>query len=418
MARFCEPKQLDLVEAIEFIEDPYKATCLHPFRDGVESGHGRKRKRETIGKGTVTPRHTSSAEKYGTNCLPKKVKDLISSLCSRNSLFSSNKETKKSFIDFVSLSLAKNTWKRYGSALSLFEKFRTANKIQDFSWNNAIKIQFLCWTGKNSNLKSQTISMYFSAIDKLYNLVKSEEGAGCVSMQKIILKGIKNKDSKEKSKNRSAKKYTPLTLHTLQKVRQYLKNKNFPNETTQSLWTACIVGFWGCFRLREITCKKKQIFDKYSDLIWENVTFGKKCVKILLQSPKTGTPLTVVLGKLHRKMFCPVQNLKKLLKLQKKSGSFSTHLPIFRKGSGNNIRPQDLVHCLNKVSVKGELFQGKSFRAGIPNLLTKEPEIFTCSDVKISGRWKSHAYQSYLHEKNLDLALYKKIATHLLTKIS
>jgi len=405
------------VEAIEFIEDPYKSISIHPFRDDVETGHGRKRKREIPEKGTHIPRHTLSAEKFGIDSLPKRVKELVSLLCKKSSLLNENKETRKSFQDFVSLSLARNTWKRYGSALGLLEKFKKANGFQDISWNSATKIQFLCWTGKNSKLKSPTISMYFSAIDKLYNLVNSEEGSECISMQKIILKGIKNKDSKVKRDNRSPKKYTPLTLQILLKVRKFLKLGKFPKVTTMSLWSACIVGFWGCFRLREITCKKEQSFDKYSDLVWEDVTFGKSNVKILLKSPKTGKPLTVVLGKIHHRSFCPVHNLKKLVRLQKKCKIYSMHLPVFRKDSGSNVRPQDLVNCLQKVSKKGEWFQGKSFRAGIPNLLSKEPEMFTCSDVKMSGRWKSHAYQSYLYEKNLDLDLYKKVANHLLTNL-
>jgi len=416
--RYCEPKQLDLVEAFEFIEDPYKCVTIHPFRDDVVDTHGRKRKREEIPKGTYTPRHSLSSEKFGIDSLPKKVKDLISSLCKDSPFLSNNKDTKKLFIEFVSLSLARNTWKRYGSALSLLEKFKSANNIETIFWNSATKIKFLCWTGKNSNLRSQTISMYFSAIDKLYNLLNSEEGTGCASMQKVILKGIKNKDSKTKGHNHTRKKYTPLTLQILQKVKKSLKSENFTKATKQSIWTACIVGFWGCFRLREIICKKKQNFDKYSDLTWADVVFEKDCVKILLKSPKTGKPVNVVLGRVQQKKFCPVHSLKKLVKLQQKSGIYSTHLPVFRKNSGSNIVPEDLIKCLQNVSSKGELFQGKSFRAGIPNLLTNEPEIFTCADVKISGRWKSHAYQSYLHEKNLDLALYQKVASHLLSNIS
>jgi hypothetical protein len=137
-------------------------------------------------------------------------------------------------------------------------------------------------------------------------------------------------------------------------------------------------------------------------------------VQIYIKSPKTGTPVWVNLAKVDRKSFCPVRNLRKLRTVQTGFGVFNKNLPVFRLGSGKNVRPRDLVKLLRNLNRPGVCFMGKSFRAGIPNEMLKNPGFFGPNDVKISGRWKSGAYRAYLREENLDMSLFRKIAKTLL----
>jgi hypothetical protein len=122
----------------------------------------------------------------------------------------------------------------------------------------------------------------------------------------------------------------------------------------------------------------------------------------------------VSLGRVDKKRFCPVRNLKKLRNLQIEKCMYKKELPVFRMRSGQNVRPKDLVKLLNMLNLSQCRFSGKSFRAGIPNELLKTPELFSKKDVKESGRWRSRAYHTYLREQNLDLDLFHKVAKVLI----
>ena len=141
---------------------------------------------------------------------------------------------------------------------------------------------------------------------------------------------------------------------------------------------------------------------------------AEKGVKIFVKSPKTGKPVWVSLGRVNKKRFCPVRNLKKLKQLQILGSVYNDDLPVFRMGSGRNVRPKDLVNLLHLLNLPHCVFTGKSFRAGIPNELLKNPTLFCKKDVKKSGRWQSRAYHTYLRESNLDLDLFHKVATVLI----
>jgi hypothetical protein len=45
--------------------------------------------------------------------------------------------------------------------------------------------------------------------------------------------------------------------------------------TRQSVWTCCLVAFWGAFRLGELLGKSEKIFDKFSDLQWGTLSLEK-----------------------------------------------------------------------------------------------------------------------------------------------
>jgi hypothetical protein len=411
--KLCDTKQLDFVEAEEYIEDPYKCEADYPYRSLDTEERGRKRKKETQKKGKKRPKHSSSVEKFTEKNLPKKVDDFLNELAKKFQESGSSAETASSFKKLTSLSLARNTWQRYGSALGLFEKFQKEREAEIKEWNGKEKIEFLCWAEKDTKLSPQTIALYFSAINKLFEMFAMNEKEDYSSIQKTILKGLRNKRAKYSCKQQK-KSYSPLTLEILIKVRKFLKNAKESKTSKQSLWTACVTAFWGCFRLREIVCKTKHRFDRFSDLTWEDIKFGKEWVSIMLKSPKAGKPIKVVLGSIAEKKLCPRENLKKLKKVLKRKGIFEEKLPVFRTGTGRNLRPKDLVACLDSLKLPRKSFSGKSFRAGIPNCLTKGPEKFEQREIKSKGRWKSQAYKSYLHEENLDLDLYKKVADFLL----
>jgi hypothetical protein len=233
-------------------------------------------------------------------------------------------------------------------------------------------------------------------------------------LRRSVLRGLKNKEAKRKFSTATSKDFTPVTLKILAQVRMLLKEGKYSDLSKQSMWTACLLSFWGCFRLGELLCKRKSKFDGFSNFTWADVKFRKKVLKIFVKSPKTGKPVWVCLGKVGKKRFCPVRNLKMLKTLQKSEGLYEKALPVFRMGSGRNVRPKDLVNLLKLLNLPCCKFSGKSFRAGIPNEMLKNPGMFCKKDVKKSGRWHSRAYHTYLREQTLDLDLFRKVAKVLI----
>jgi hypothetical protein len=346
--------------------------------------------------------------------MPDEVKIFLDDLCEKKTLFKNLPKLKESCKNFVGLSLAKSTWKRYGTALRWLKKFRSETGNRDLGWNEQEKLEFLCWAGRYTSLKPPTISMYFSAINRVFDWVGGTKVGGTEFLRQSVLKGLKNKKAQGKYPTEQSRKFTPVTLGLLAQVRTLLKEGKYSDVTKQSLWTACLVSFWGCFRLGELLCKRRLKFDIFSNLVWADVVIGKKVVKIFVKSPKTGKPVWVSLGRVEMKRFCPVKNLKKLKTLFRKNDMFKDDLPVFRKGSGQNVRPKDLINLLKSLNLPRENFSGKSFRAGVPNELLKNPGLFCKNDVKKSGRWQSRAYHTYLRESNLDLDLFHKVAKVLL----
>ncbi len=157
-------------------------------------------------------------------------------------------------------------------------------------------------------------------------------GAGI--LQAAVLKGLKN------SRGKTCRVGRPPTFavdpKTLLKVRRFLRKKKGNRVTKLSLWAGSLVAFWGCFRLRELCSGNRHSFDKYSDLLWADVTFTDEAVQIRVKSGKTSgnKPVFVRLWKLDAKSLCPKRALLKLAHLQKKKGIFAKTMPVFRRGGG------------------------------------------------------------------------------------
>jgi hypothetical protein len=157
--------------------------------------------------------------------MPLNVEKLIESICGNSSVFAENHELRENCKDFVSLSLAKNTWKRYGSALKLLDRFCNCKKGGK-AWDEVEKREFICWAGKNTKLKPQTISMYFSAINKVYSLLGNQKKDGGENLRKIVFKGLKHMKAGKGKERKIAKIFNPVNLRILDKVRPVLQKRD------------------------------------------------------------------------------------------------------------------------------------------------------------------------------------------------
>jgi hypothetical protein len=189
------------------------------------------------------------------------------------------------------------------------------------------------------------------------------------------------------------------------------------------VWAATLVAFWGAFRLGEIFPSKENCFDKFSDLLWRDITRSDhKTIVLKIRKAKIHTPLCsqVSLFAIRKKEFCPVSALNALASFQKKKGIWQTDLPVFRRSSGRNLTKTIFLKAVNASITKqpGDeiLLSGKSFRSGIPSSLESFPESFCESHLKSLGRWKSKAYQRYMRNDDPEFRwVFQTMSDRLLT---
>jgi hypothetical protein len=97
-------------------------------------------------KGTVDPHHSENIRKYGRSFAGKPVENLLRKYLNENKSFTDDPKFCSTCLNLVSASLARNTWKRYNSALRLWNRFREEyRKNYDFLEIEAWDKKFLIW---------------------------------------------------------------------------------------------------------------------------------------------------------------------------------------------------------------------------------------------------------------------------------
>ena len=409
MDKILETNSLDLDTAKIYMEDPHPTGVIFPYRLEQDQEDGRRqgaKRKSTKNKGIKTPVHKSANEKYNKRNMPKSIKKIVKKQLRNQNICTNCKE--KVYLHLIACSLAKSTWKRYDSANKLWEKCKAELKIENNRFSKNEKIAFLCWCTENTTLKSQTISMYISAISKIHNLTNKDMAL------KNLLKGCKNTENKTQKPKR---KFKSLDFSQLQSLKKKIFYSTQTKTNKKTIWAACVLAFWGCFRLGEILAKKRGSFDRYSDLLWKDVNIRAGRVEITLKSSKTSTskPVDVILAKIPEKGICPFRAMKSLKHGHRKKGLYEKGLPVFRLEGGEILTK---AKFLNEIGAKRLGISGKSFRSGIPTLLAHLPHPPKVSLIKSAGRWKSAAYQTYIggRGERAGLANFENVASMLLNQ--
>jgi hypothetical protein len=78
----------------------------------------------------------------------------------------------------------------------------------------------------------------------------------------VLVRGMSNLGTPRKENRLPIK---PLIVEDLRRIRKGLEN--FGRKLTgQSVWTCCVVAFWGAFRLGELLGSDATRFDKFSSI--------------------------------------------------------------------------------------------------------------------------------------------------------
>jgi hypothetical protein len=267
--RISHIRGLHLDQAMEYCKHHFAAVVTYPLssqtkkksRDETDELPGTSKQEEPSRKkakkeGKTRPKDDANFRKYGPKNLPKNLEPLILQHLQNDELFKENPELCEECLCLISNSLARRTWQKYGSALTLWQKFAKDKNVKGFP-----ALAFLCWCRKNTTIKSATVKGYLSALRKIKFLLGFYSKKGKRTIEKIILRGMENIEC---SRAKQPKKIVPMDLRIMNCVKKGLRKSNLKNCTKKSVWTLNIVAFWGLLRLGEVLPGKAKRFDKTS----------------------------------------------------------------------------------------------------------------------------------------------------------
>jgi len=201
----------------------------------------------------------------------------------------------------------------------------------------------------------------------------------------------------------SSSKRRVMTVPLLRIIGHNLTKTGWSKVTVQSVWAASLVAFFGTFRMGELLAPHQSAIDGSSTLTWAGIKFREDgSILVHIKMPKMGTEEGefVDLFPFSDRSICPVLALRKQKLRQEEAGLGFSRDPVFALGRGKFLTVAKLNSILrillkDQVDFKRDLVSCHSFRAGLPSLIAKHPELMSSEDIKGWGRWSSEAYQRY-----------------------
>jgi hypothetical protein len=418
---------ISLEEALERKDDPADDEASFIFGRSADPG-APGTSRAAKGKTILAPRsaekrkgikicHSKKREKYSGKNIPAVVKRYLHKHWPLiDSMKSSRWATVLENLD--GSALAASTWKKYGAALRLYIKFCDEMGLGNFlDLSEKTLLSFTVWSADRHSLSSDTTAAYISGLKTLAGMLGIPAEKTLPKSVVLCLKGNKNTAEKQKI----TKKCTaPLTFRILKKLRSKIGSKVWKGGSKKVVWAACCVGYFGAFRAGELLAKFEQSFDRFSDLLWEDVKFFGDGAQILIKSPKVGGPggEKVDIFRFTDPDLCPVRALKILQKSQKRAEIWGEKLPVFRFGSGKNLTVSNLSRLLKKLLAKTKYryrpISAKSIRSGLPTDMESHPDLMNDQHIKNWGRWRSKSYQLYMrNDRDQKRWVFEKICKAL-----
>lgn len=313
-------------------------------------------------------------------------------------------------LGLIEASYAKSTWAKHGSAISSLKNFEKKSNVKcDWPLSLDTVCEYTSWALTDGKLKPNTVRSYLSSLKIVHDL----NNFNFVGNNALVYAMIRGAENLEMYKNSEKPSRKVMTLPLLKLIGHYIAKSAWCADSKKTVWCACVIAFFGAFRLGEILPKSQFDCIDMETLLWSDVKFrkdGSILVHIKMDKCKNKKGFYVDLFKFGPGNCCPVTVMELL-----KNSKYCPSKPVFQFANGKNL----CSSLLNKILVElltptlGESAKeitGHSFRAGLPSALANNPTLANCKDIKAWGRWSSNSYELYtrlkLSQKKL---LFEKI---------
>ena len=302
----------------------------------------------------------------------------------------------------ISAAFAHPTWKKHEAAVNSLKYYELANNIE-LSWplSTSSLSGYVTWALTQKNLKTSTVVSYLSSLKSIHGLRSLSTENFDSPILSTLIRGGENLEIYEIAAKGTRK---VMTLPLLKIIGHEIASSDWSPFSKQIFWTACTTAFFGSFRLGELLPSTSKNSHPEDTLLWKDVKFISKDhvlihVKVSKTRSKQGDFVDIFSFPGHG--VCPV---KSLLSLKKQAVNVGPDCPVFCFDTGINLTLCNLNKTLRELlqSQLGDdsrLFSGHSFRAAIPAVLAKYPEVSNSDEIMGWGRWKSSAYLTYTRLK-------------------
>ena len=220
------------------------------------------------------------------------------------------------------------------------------------------------------------------------------------------MQGIK----REQLHTRPLKKRLPVTTSIMRQIKEVLLGH--PHQYHNILmWAVCCTAFFGFLHCSEFTIPTQHSYDPEVPLSIDDLAVDSivtpSLIKITIRQSKTDPfqeGVDLYLGRTDMEI-CPVQAMSPYLGVHgSKAG------PLFITSDGRPLTRQLFSSSLSTILKKAELdvtnYNTHSFRIGAATS-AKDAGI-SDSEVQMLGRWKSGAFQQYIHTSRDRLVKFSK----------
>jgi len=261
--------------------------------------------------------------------------------------------------------------------------------------------EFCSWAITHEKLKHSTVEAYLSSIATIHK-IKGYDHSACENfISKLILRGAENM---QLYNGYVKKERNVMSLPLLKILGSEIANTMWSEDSKQIFWTAAVIAFFGSCRMGELFSTNAHKFDPATTLTWGDVKLNKNAWLIHIKAPKSrqqgGEYIDIFPFNNHN--CCPVKALSRWKEISPHS-KFDNR-PVFMFSNGTLLTKQKFNETV-KLLLCGKMgnicanITGHSFRAGIPSILAKFPELANDEHIMGWGRWCSKAYMGYTRLK-------------------
>jgi site-specific recombinase XerD len=306
-----------------------------------------------------------------------------------NYLTSNIKELEKDTLENIKLSKSKNTIRAYKSDFLDFANFCKQNSLKSLPADYKTVSIFITHLFKNkqklSSIKRKLVSI--SVIHKIKGLYIDIKNP--VIVENFL--GIKRQIGVAQKGKR------PLTIENLKKIVNSINSNELCLARNLRDKTILLIGFAGGFRRSELT-----------NLNYQDLEFVNEGIKIKIIKSKTdqfGEGMIKAIPYFNNEEFCPVINLKKMLKIcEVNEGGIFRRISKSGKVSTSSLTDQNVALILKKyltiVGLDNINFSGHSLRSGFATA-SAESGADERSIMNMTGHKSTEMVRRYIKESNL-----------------
>jgi len=300
-------------------------------------------------------------------------------------------------------SLASSTWQKYMCGWRAFRKFEEKIGVQ-YRWplsKEALR-NFAVFMLESRKVKANSVRAYLASLACLHKLRGWHNYEIKDWTINAILKGGTNLMVMNGLVRSSRRRVVTVAL--LRIIGSRLSRSGWSGSSRQTVWAACLLAFFGTFRMGELLASRRRSFDSLSTLTWGSVKYREDGSYLIhIKMPKSGRvegEFVDIFQYSTDSRICPVRAMMKQKTRQKEMGLGREEDPVFAMAKESFLTKDwlnDILRSLlgDLVDYNKDSISGHSFRAGLPSLIAKNPDLMSSQDIQGWGRWSSEAYQCY-----------------------